>query len=208
MDEHARPAPYHDPAVAAAYREARALPDDVLAVWAGALRGLLPHARPRVVVDLGCGTGRFTATLARTFAAAVLGMDPAPAMLRECRAAGAGALAAAHAEALPLRAGSVDPVFLSMVYHHVDAARAVPELARVVRPGGHVVVRNATRDILDGFEYKRFFPEARALDEERLPDDLFAVRLAAFSAHCRARAAAADRPIDEPVDLFAFRRRA
>lgn len=257
MGEHARPAPYHDPAVAAAYREARALPDDVLAVWADALRKLLPDARPRIVVDLGCGTGRFTTMLARTFAVAVLGLDPAPAMLRECRAAGAGVLTAARAETLPLRDGSVDLVFLSMVYHHLDAARAVPELARVVRPGGHVVVRNATRDILDGFEYKRFFPETRALDEARmpsraglvaafggsgfepaghrcvqhriapgyeayldkisrrvfsdlqaLPDDLFAARLAAFSAHCRARAAAADGPIDEPVDLFAFRRRA
>jgi hypothetical protein len=43
---------------------------------------------------------------------------------------------------------------------------------------------------------------------QTLPDGIFATRLAAFSAHCRARAAADDRPIDEPVDLFAFRRRA
>ena len=94
---------------------------------------------------------------------------------------GAARFVAAHAEALPLGAAKVDLVFLSMVYHHLRPEAAVAEIARVLAPGAHVVVRNPTRETVVGFEYMRFFPEARQVDEARMParDAL----VATFAAH-------------------------
>jgi ribosome-binding protein aMBF1 (putative translation factor) len=37
------------------------------------------------------------------------------------------------------------------------------EIARVIAPGGRLVIRQATRDIIDSYLYQRFFPEARSL---------------------------------------------
>jgi hypothetical protein len=45
----------------------------------------------------------------------------------------------------------------------------VAELHRALAPGGRVVVRTPTLETLDGFTFTRFFPEARAIDERRLP---------------------------------------
>jgi len=56
-----------------------------------------------------------------------------------------------------------------MIYHHLDPESAVAEIDRVVRRGGNVIIRNPTRETVDGFEYMRFFPEARALDLARMP---------------------------------------
>ena len=45
-----------------------------------------------------------------------------------------------RAEALPLRDGSADVIGVSSAWHWVDPALAVPEVARVLRPGGRLGV--------------------------------------------------------------------
>ena len=166
------------------YDRARGLPAGTLALW---MRTLERHAgRVRPVVDVGCGTGRFTLALARHFAARVYGVDPSSKMLETARAAlqeavdgegPAGESAAARveflqgaAERLPLASGAADLVFLSMVYHHIgDKPRARDEFARVTGPRGRVAVRTATRERADSFLWQRFFPEARELEARRTP---------------------------------------
>ena len=65
------------------------------------------------------------------------------------------------AEVLPLRQGSMGMVFLSNVIHHIaDLRRAAEGFARVLQPGGYVVVRNYLRDQLQHLPYLEFFPEA------------------------------------------------
>ena len=49
-------------------------------------------------------------------------------------------------EAMPLPDGSADAVFVSTAWHWLDPARAVPEIARVLRPGGRLGVIWTTRD--------------------------------------------------------------
>ena len=57
-----------------------------------------------------------------------------------------------------------------MVYHLLaPAAPAIAELHRVIRPAGWVVLRTPTRELLDRVEFLAFFPEARAIDEARMP---------------------------------------
>jgi SAM-dependent methyltransferase len=166
------------------YVRARRLPAEAMDVWRRVVQDMLPPAPSiRRVLDLGCGTARFTEMLADIYRAAVVGVDPSLRMLakRAPSTDGAAQFMAAHAESLPLGAGSMDLVFLSMVYHHLQPSRAGAEIARVLARKGHVLVRNPTRETVVEFEYLRFFPEAAALDLARMPprDAL----VATFAAH-------------------------
>jgi ubiquinone/menaquinone biosynthesis C-methylase UbiE len=165
-----------DAELARAYAEVRSgLSDGLRDLWVGAFRSAVP-AGPRLrLLDIGCGTGRFTALLAEAFGSPTIGIDGSPAMLRE-RALPAGlpvAFASADATALPFRAMSIDVALLSMVYHLLAAAAvaapAVAELHRVVRQGGSVLIRTPTLEIVDRISWLPFFDGARALDEARLP---------------------------------------
>jgi ubiquinone/menaquinone biosynthesis C-methylase UbiE len=154
------------------YRAARTLGPAAMDVWTRAVRAMLPPAAAvERVLDLGCGTGRFTGWLAELLQAPVVGVDPSRRMLAEGEASGGGPtrFLAASAEALPLADRSVDLVFASMVYHHLRPQAALPEARRVLRGDGHLMIRNPTRESLSTFTYFRFFPEALAVDEARMP---------------------------------------
>ena len=96
------------------------------------------------VGDLGCGTGQFSRLVA-PYVTTVVSVDASADMLGAARAALAshdnvdvrrGAL-----EALPIDDGQLDLAVLSLVLHHLpDPARAIGEAARVLGPGGHVLV--------------------------------------------------------------------
>ncbi len=84
------------------------------------------------VLDLAAGTGRLTSELARRFER-VVAVDPDDDM----RALIAdGEVLAGSAEAIPLGDRSVDAVFVGEAFHWFDAAAAISELARVLRPRG------------------------------------------------------------------------
>ena len=94
---------------------------------------LPPGAR---VLDLAAGTGKLTRLLVRRFAR-VIAVEPDDALRRLIRNA---ETFAGTAESIPLPDASVDGVFCAEAFHWFDAPRAVAEIARVVRPGGSVVV--------------------------------------------------------------------
>jgi SAM-dependent methyltransferase len=88
------------------------------------------------VLDLGAGTGKLTALLA-DLGADVTAVEPDAAMLAELSRALPGVRAlAGSAEAIPLPGGSVDAVLCGQAMHWFDMARALPEIARVLVPGG------------------------------------------------------------------------
>jgi len=136
------------------------------------LRALLPTPI-RLVVDLGCGTGRFSAALAEEFAAPVIGVDPAQTMLAKARENVEHPrirFTAGESSAIPLPDGAADLVFVSMAYHHFDdRPAAAHEMRRVLGPGGIAAIRNSTADALDGFGFLEYFPAARALAQAALP---------------------------------------
>jgi SAM-dependent methyltransferase len=91
---------------------------------------------PLRVADLGAGTGILTAGLAR-LGADVVAVEPDQDMLAELRRR-LPAVRAEHgsAEAIPLPDASVDAVLAGQAMHWFDMDRALPEIARVLVPGG------------------------------------------------------------------------
>jgi ubiquinone/menaquinone biosynthesis C-methylase UbiE len=161
---------YERAGVAETYRRVRTLPAATLDVWRDLLRELVSTRGLTRVADVGCGTGRFVGCLREAFGVPIVALDPSMRMLATAAEQAGTHYAAAEAERLPVRTASLDVAFLSMMWHHVrDATAAVRELARTVRSGGAVFMRTPTVDLLDQFEFLRFFPESRALDARRMP---------------------------------------
>jgi SAM-dependent methyltransferase len=93
-------------------------------------------AQPVRVADVGAGTGILTGELAR-LGADVVAVEPDPGMLAELRRQLPGARALeGSAEAIPLPDQSVDAVLCGQSMHWFDLGRALPEIGRVLRPGG------------------------------------------------------------------------
>lgn len=109
------------------------------------LAGLLP--REQVVVDLGTGTGDLLPYVAGR-AGRVIAVDFSAAMLARARERMRGvpggeavSFVRGDLEDLPLPDGAADGVVASLVLHHAaEPAVAVREMARVLRPGGRLVL--------------------------------------------------------------------
>lgn len=94
--------------------------------------------RPIRVLDLGAGTGKLTAGVLAT-GADVTTVEPDDAMRTELiKLLPQVRSLSGRAEAIPLPDGSMDAVLIGQAFHWFDAARALPEIARVLRPGGTV----------------------------------------------------------------------
>jgi SAM-dependent methyltransferase len=91
---------------------------------------------PVRVADIGAGTGKLTEALVRLGADATA-VEPDPQMLAELRRAMPGVRSVpGSAEEIPLPDASVDAVLAGQAMHWFDMDRAVPEIARVLTPGG------------------------------------------------------------------------
>ncbi|HEY0936395.1 MAG TPA: class I SAM-dependent methyltransferase, partial [Trebonia sp.] len=88
------------------------------------------------ILDLGAGTGKLTALLA-ALGADVTAVEPDAAMLAELRRGLPSVPArSGTAEQIPLEDASVDAVLCAQAMHWFDLSRALPEIARVLVPGG------------------------------------------------------------------------
>jgi ubiquinone/menaquinone biosynthesis C-methylase UbiE len=102
-----------------------------------AVRWLLGE-RPKTVLELGAGTGKLTRVLVH-LGHDVHATDPDPAMLAVLEEKLPGVrTAVASAEEIPLPAASVDAVVAAQAFHWFDLDRALPEIARVLRPEGRI----------------------------------------------------------------------
>jgi ubiquinone/menaquinone biosynthesis C-methylase UbiE len=160
--------------IPAGYDCARDHGPENLNLWMRAITAHLSVPKLGRILDLGCGTGRFSEALAAHFGAEVIGLDPSAKMLdrarqklhddrvRYCRG---------RAEAIPVSAGSVDLVFMSMSFHHfTEPIVATGECRRVLRNDGSVMLRTGTREKIAVYPYTPFFPSIPAILEDMLPD--------------------------------------
>lgn len=149
----------------------------------------------KTILDLGCGTGRFTEALAVRFDADVVGVDPSQKMLEQARSKQRDhkhqhdrriRYETGRGESIPLPDNSVDLIFMSMIFHHFDnPALAAKECRRVLRgendyrdggderEGGTAFLRAGTRERIPSYPYVDFFPASRAILEEVLSTNMF-----------------------------------
>lgn len=108
----------------------------------------------RAFLDVGCGTGLFSIALARALAdCRVVGLDLSTGMLRVARRQAARhslanvAFELGNAEELPFADRTFDAVVAGGLLANLNhRARAVAEMARVVKPGGRIILAEFDRD--------------------------------------------------------------
>jgi SAM-dependent methyltransferase len=99
-------------------------------------------------LDAGCGDGRYLVALEAELPQRIAGVDIAERILETARVRAPRAeLRQANLESLPFDDGAFDLVLSSQVIEHVlDAPAAAAELARVLRPGGRLVISTDNAD--------------------------------------------------------------
>ena len=100
---------------------------------------------PSDVVDLGAGTGKLTRALV-SLGHRVTAIEPLPEMLELLPAAAPGAAAIlGNAEVIPLPDAFADVVTSAQAFHWFDHPVALPEIVRILRPGGRLALVWNTR---------------------------------------------------------------
>jgi len=128
------------------YERARPSYPDEAVRWLAERAGL---GAGTTVVDVGAGTGKLTRLLLST-GARVVAVEPVRAMRAILRERTPGVeVVDGVAEALPLPDGSADAITVAQAFHWFDHAVAIPELHRVLRPGGALVLIWNSRDMTD-----------------------------------------------------------
>jgi SAM-dependent methyltransferase len=114
--------------------------------WPTGSRPDFAGARDALAIDVACGPGTFTRPLAARVRRAI-GVDLTPAMIEKARAETARTplinieFVCADVDSLPFEDGVAGIVCCGYAIHHMDhPARALSELARVLRPGGRMVI--------------------------------------------------------------------
>jgi SAM-dependent methyltransferase len=99
-----------------------------------------------LILDLGCGKGRFAAHLIEA-GAKVVGLDLSNAMLAKARGLDRVKASARH---LPFADGTFDAVIAIEVFEHIGAIdRAIDEARRVLKPGGRLAIVDKNAGALD-----------------------------------------------------------
>jgi len=119
----------------------------------GILRSI-PLRHPEIL-DLGCGTGWFTARLAEATSGRVTGIDLSETAIASARRSHPGVeFRAANILEIPLPAGHYDVVISQEVLPHVEDPPGYLDLiARILKPSGYLIITSANRFVMERWDH-------------------------------------------------------
>jgi ubiquinone/menaquinone biosynthesis C-methylase UbiE len=151
------------------YDKVRPRPDDVLVseiVKCGQI-----GARS-TVLDVGCGTGRFTLGLLAVEPFMLFALEPSAEMLKQAFAKDRSKRVLwvrGDGQRLPFRESCFDCVYMTSVIHHIENKRmALQEIHRVLKKGGNCVILTFSHSGLRKHVIHHF-PGVTAIDSKRIP---------------------------------------
>jgi len=162
--------------IASFYDKGRHLPDEVISLWMKLVSRYTNDSARTRILDLGCGTGRFTIAMVNQLPCYVTGADMSEDMLAKARDKDLNNLIEwdrQDAQSLTYDDGSFDIVFISHLLHHVDSPVLVlKEAKRVLVPSGVILIRYGAIEQIEHDVVHTFFPGSLEIDKARTPSVL------------------------------------
>ncbi len=137
----------------------------------GKLVSLLRVDSGSMLLDVGCGTGNYTAALEQ-IARSVIGIDISIGMISQARAKFPELkLICGDAAYLPFDPEVFDGAFVIQVFHHINEKESfLKEVYRVIRKGACIAIHSCSHKQLRAFWFYTYFPEGLEADLARIPD--------------------------------------
>ena len=159
--------------IAEVYDEVRRADLPHIAWWIAKLAAEGRLSKGKRLIELGCGTGRWTIPLAERTGCEAVGLDSSAAMLEKARAKdseGRVTWLEGDCESLALEPESFDCALMVLMMHHLeDHLNTFQGVFRILKPGGVFLIRQGTLEDILGDPMHRFFPEAVTIDRRRTP---------------------------------------
>ena len=137
--------------------------------WVNRARSLCPFSNGSILVDLGCGVGRFTEPLA-AYASHIYGIDKDTEMLSLASKKNIASVSwlCGDAEAIPLASKTIDIVFASMLMEHVSNKKSLfLQIGRILKSGGSLILRTMLPEDIEKTTWYNYLDEAKQLEAAR-----------------------------------------
>jgi len=127
------------------------------------------------ILDIGCGTGNYTALFQKVTQAKhyrVHGIEPSEGIISKARQKNSQVIfKQAAAEDIPLEADFFDFVYMTDVIHHIpDVRKMFAEIHRILKPQGKACIATQSHKQIEKRPIAQFFPGTVRVDQERYPD--------------------------------------
>lgn len=128
--------------------------------------------RGQALLDIGCGTGRYSIQLAETYGLQVMGVDVSEKMLNQAKEKHpSGVWLLKPIEDAGFSDESFDFILMSYVIHHLkDYPRTLSDCHRYLRPGGALFIVTDSHDQFHHSYYHQLVPRIMKIDLNRFPD--------------------------------------
>lgn len=159
--------------IASFYDDGRSLSEQNMTLWLDMISKLSGVSKGARVLDLGCGTGRFSLPMAKRLGFNVIGADSSAEMIAKARQKDQNSEVGwtfADACSLAFPDSSFNGIFMSHLLHHVESPQKVlTECYRILAPQGVILIRYGAMDQIQNDVEHVFFPQAIEIDELRTP---------------------------------------
>jgi ubiquinone/menaquinone biosynthesis C-methylase UbiE len=126
----------------------------------------------QALLDIGCGTGRYSIHLAETYDLQLTGVDVSEKMLNQAREKHPeGIWLLKPIEEAGFGDGSFDLILMSYVIHHLkNYPRTLSDCYRYLRPGGALFIVTDSHEQFRSSYFHRLMPRMLEIDLNRFPD--------------------------------------